>query len=251
MASALVLTLVLLSLCSCRTNDKARSAIAEANPLDSGYYHIEISGNNGIALFAYRSNVLHLQDATQWDGLATIGAYGLAFQQECQSVYSTQGQAKLWRGLWVQSSTTTPAIQITQWLQEVREGGGTFARDEVPANTLLPLSADSQRRIITVKLPNAHIDWSALCDAHIDTSFGSQSFLTDANIGTVTLCFDSHSYVLIGVVITANHGQTKLSCTVTVSTADGHALQNIPDFTTIISDTVTEKNLCEEWNLVG
>ena len=215
----------------------------EANPLSAGFYHIEIVGDNGLALLTYETDVININDQTQWDGLATVGAYNMAFQQECHSVYSPTVKAKLWRGLWVQSTATSPKEQLQVWLQACLKKDSQYQSKEVPAASVLPLEEGDTRRVVSIHIPKADMSWDSLCDVHIDTFFGTQAYLTDIKTGSVTLYFDVATHALIGVVFTAENGQTKISGIITVSTAEGHTLREFPDPTTL-----TEGTLYEEWN---
>ncbi len=243
MASTTVLLATLLALfLAYRVDRSVKRTLVEANNLSSGNYHIELIGDNGLALLAYKADVLHIGEQTQWDGIATVGAYKMAFQQECHSVYSPQVQAKQWRGKWVQATATTPVEQFAQWLMHIANGKGTYKFSPVNASSLLPVSEGEDKKVVTVKLRNAPLDWNALCDANIDTSFGSQAFLTDVKTGTVTLCFDALTHELFGAVISAKKGQIKITATVILSTAYGHELQAFPR-----AEEVSEGTLSEEW----
>ena len=244
MASVIVTLLFVLSLTGCAGGLAARVTLTEANPLSSGIYHIEITGTNGLALLAYKTEVVVLNSCAQWDGLATVGAYNMVFQQECHSLYSEEISAKLWREKWVQSTTTSPSLQVQQWLQECRHKG-RYNSEAIPATSVLPLPDDDPRMVVSLHLKKTTIDWNALCDAHLDSLFGTQAFLTDACSGSATLYFDAQTFALIGVVFTAQNGQTEISGNIVLSTADGHTLQKFPT-----PETITEGTLYEEWNIL-
>lgn len=245
-ASAIAVLLLLFFLfAGCTAEKEELPAVVEANPLQSGIYHIEIIGNNGIATLAYKSDVLNIGDQTQWDGLATIGAYDMAFRQECHSVYSPSIKAKLWRNRWVSSTATSPKDLVLSWLQSCTGKASEYDPNVVAIATVLPAGEEDTRRVYSVTLPSAVLEWNALCDAHIDTLFGSQAFLTDVKTGTVILYFDAETNALAGVKITAQHGRTALSATITVSTADGQNLREFPE-----TEDPIKGSLSEEWNFI-
>lgn len=243
LASVIAILLLILSLPGCSGGFAARQALTEANTLPSGIYHIEITGNNGLALLAYQSEILDINGCAQWDGLASIGAYGLAFQQECHSVYSEQVRAKLWRGQWVTSTATSPRLQLLQWLQECRKSG-IFDPVAVPAASVLPLDGNN-RQVVSLQLQNASIDWTTLCDAHIDSAFGTQAFLLDIETCSANLYFDAETFLLLGVVFTAQNGQTTISGNITLSAVDGQSLQEFPT-----PEAISEGTLYEEWDII-
>ena len=245
LASALVLLLVLVLACRCAASLDFRNTLVEANTFSAEIYDIELVAKGTVVMLAYKSQVLHIDDCAQWDGIATVGAYGMAFRQECLSIWNGDIQAKQWRDKWVQSTVTSPRAQFELWLRAVRQGRGTCNSTPVAAASLLPLGEGDTRTAITVVLKNSKLDWNALTDVHLDPLFGSQSFLTDAKTGTVTLCFDAMSYSLIGVVISASCGQTTITETIIVSAADGQMIEGIPD-----ADTISEGTLYEEWSLI-
>lgn len=216
----------------------------EANPLTTGLYHIEISGSNGLALLAYKTDVLVVGSYAQWDGLATIGAYNMAFRQECHSLFTPAIQAKQWRGNWVQSTATSPSIQLTEWLRLCLSATSKYRADNIPITQVLSNAGEKETKVVSIHLTDAPIEWNALCDAHIDTMFGSQVFLTDLTNATVTLYFDASSKALVGVVFTAENGQTHINGTIAVSAYDGRELSTIP-----ATDTISEGILHEEWDL--
>lgn len=247
LASIFVLLATICALLTgCSTETTVPKALVEANDLSCGLYHIEITGDNGLVLFAYQSDVLHMNGMAQWEGIATIGAFSMAFRQECFSVYSPLVQAKYWRGKWVQSTATTPANQYFLWFQQITAGNCTYSSNPVSVNTLLPLAEGEDVQVVAVHLDDATLDWDSLCDAHIDTLFGAQTFLTDATTATVTICFDAETYVLIGASFTAEYSQTKLKGTITVCASDGHAFQKFPD-----PEEITDGTLYEEWTRVS
>lgn len=218
----------------------------EANPLSSGIYHIEIVAHNKLADLAYKTEVLDMDGKAQWDGIATVGAYRMAFQQKCESVYAPDLQAKLWRGKWVESTATSPREQLHQWLQSCGDGAGVYQTDAVAAYTILPVKEGDTRHIVTVQLPDAALDWAALCDAHLDTLFGSQAFLTDIKTAYVTLCFDAETLSLIGVVFSAQQGQTTINGTIMLSATEGQSLGTFP-----APETLAEGTLYEEWEILS
>lgn len=215
----------------------------EANSLSAAAYHIELVGNNGLAILAYKTDVLNIGDCTQWDGFATIGAYNMAFQQECHSVYSPDVQAKLWRGNWARATTTSPKIQIHKWLQACLTKAGTYQPTNIRASSVLPLGEEDERTAVAIYLADVELDWSALCDVNIDTYFGTQAFLTDLKTGEVTLYFDSDTYQLIGVILTAAQGQTTVNASIVASTADGRTMRDFPN-----AEDLIDGILHEEWN---
>lgn len=219
--------------------------MVEANPLFSGIYHIEIVAHNGLVDLAYKTEVLAIDDKAQWNGSATVGAYHMAFQQECKSVYAPDVQAKLWRGKWVKSTATSPKKQLLQWLQACGDGAGVYQKDAIDADTLLPLEGEKVRQIVTVQIPDGTLDWAALCDAHLDTLFGSQTLLTDATTANVILCFDAETLELIGVVFSAQQGQTTINGTIILSATDGQTLDTFPE-----PETLEEGTLHEEWSIL-
>lgn len=245
LASAIAVFFILALLSGCNANREEKKALAEANALSSGYYKISIVGQNEQILFAYQTEVLHIGDMTQWDGLASVGAYNMAFQQECHSVYSEEVQAKLWRNKWVAASATTPSDQLSIWLQSCADGKGIYNDDSVPLFTVLPVDKTDERRVISVQLEKARMSWNAICDANIDSYFGSQQFLTDLTTATVTLYFDVDTRLLAGAKFAGKTEVSELSGTIIVSTAEGHALSEFPN-----PDSISEGVLAEEWEIV-
>ena len=240
----LVVCAAVLSGCSGRL--AARKALAEANTFPSAIFDIEIVGQNGLATLAYKTQVLHISEKAQWDGLATISAYNMVFQQECNSIYSENLQAKLWRDKWVQSSSTTPAIQLRAWLQMFRNGSGVYDPTPVPADSLPPFPEGDSRSMVTVQLKDAPLDWDSICDVHIDSLFGTQAFLTDLKTGTVVLYFDASTLLLAAATFTAEQGGTSISGIIEVSASDGHTFQDFP-----LPETVSDGTLYEEWTILG
>lgn len=245
LASVFAAFFVLGVLTGCSSHWAEKKALAEANALSSGHYKISIVGQNDLVLFAYQSEVLHIGDMTQWDGVATVGAYNMAFQQECHSVYSPEVQAKKWRGKWVEASATTPAEQLSLWLQSCAKGKGDYNSKAVPLFSVLPVDETDTRRVISIQLENAKMDWNAICDANIDSYFGSQQFLTDLTTAAVTLYFDVDTNLLTGAKFTGKTEHTELSGTIIMSTVDGQFLSEFPE-----KNTISEGTLAEEWSIV-
>lgn len=242
LASALAAFSLLGALAGCSSHRAEKKALAEANALSSGYYHIEIVGQNGLATLAYQSDVLSIDDKTQWDGMATIGAYNMAFRQECHSVYSGEIKAKQWRGKWVQSDATSPSHQLQSWIQSSK---GQYNGTPVAASSVLPLEQADDRQVVSIHISKASIDWWAVCDAHIDSYFGSQAFLTDVKSVSVTLYFDADTLLFLGAKFTGEKDSTKISGSIAMSATDGQALSEFPE-----KDTVSEGTLAEEWSIV-
>ena len=246
MASVIVILTFLVALTGCNGKLAARRALTEANTFPSSTFDIEIVGQNGLATLAYKTKVIHISNKAQWEGVATISAYNMVFQQDCHSLYSEDLQAKLWRGKWVQSSATTPAIQLRPWLQMFRNGSGTYAPTPVPASLLDPFSESDPRSMVTVRLEDAPLNWNSICDVHIDSLFGTQAFLTDIKTGTVTLYFDADTLLLAAATFTAEQGSTSISGIIEVSAIDGHALREFP-----LPETISDATLYEEWCILG
>lgn len=245
LTSAIALILVVLLFCGCAAQQEKRNAVAEVNTLSSGNYHITLIGQSSTVTLAYKTDVLHIDDCAQWNGIATVGAYSMAFQQDCRSLYTTQYRAKQWRGKWVESTATSPKEQIDLWLQEIQDGAGTMNTKAVDAAQLLPLEEGDACSVFTARLENASLNWEALTDVHLDSMFGSQAFLTDVETGTVTLCFNTEDYTLVGVIISAKNSQTTISCTITVSTVEGQTIEEIPN-----QDSIGTGTLSEEWTIL-
>lgn len=88
--------------------------------------------------------------------------------------------------------------------------------------------------------------WYSICDAHIDSTFGSQAFLTDIKTGTVVLYFDATTPHLAAATFTAEQGCTSISGIIDVSATDGHTLQNFPS-----PETISDGTLYEECTILG
>lgn len=245
MASVIVILSFLVALTGCTGKLAARRALTEANTFPSSVFNVEIVGQNGLATLAYKTEVLHISGKAQWEGIATIGAYNMVFQQECRSLYSEELCAKLWREKWVQSSATTPAIQLRSWLQMFRNGAGAYDPNPTAAALLAPFSENDPRAMVTVQLEDAPINWDSICDAHIDSLFGTQAFLTDIKTGTITLYFDADTLLLAAATFSAEQGGTSVSGIIGVSTADGQTLQEFP-----LPETISEGTLYEEWTIL-
>lgn len=241
-ASVIAAFFVLGVLTGCSSHRAEKKALAEANAFSSGYYHIEIVGQNGLATLAYQTDILNIDGKTQWDGDATIGAYNMAFQQECHSVYSEEVQAKQWRGKWVQSDATTPTLQLQQWINSSKS---KYDPNPIPANSVLSLPEDDGHQLVSLSLSKATIDWWTICDAHIDTYFGSQAFLTDVKSVSVTLYFDADTLLFVGATFTGGKDNTTISGSITMSAAGGHNLSEFPE-----KNTISEGILAEEWSIV-
>lgn len=212
--------------------------------MSGGKYHIELVAHNAIATLAYKTDVLHHDGCAQWDGTAMIGAYNMAFEQRCISLYANDICAKQWRGRWVSSTATTPKSQIDNWLQDVRQGTGTITEND----QWLQTAGNGEGRsdsCITVQMPRADLDWNALTDVHIDSIFGTQSLLTSFEQGSVTLYFDAETHLLNTVVIAAGTGQNSMSCIITVSTTEEQIKEAIPT-----ADKLGEGTLYEEWTII-
>ena len=100
--------------------------------------------------------------------------------------------------------------------------------------------------MVTVLLEDAPLDWNSICDAHIDSIFGSQAFLTDIETGTVVLFFDATTLLLAAATFTAEQEGTSISGIIEVSAADGHALQDFP-----LPETISDCTLYEEWDIIS
>lgn len=246
MASVIAILTFLAVLAGCNGKLAARSALTEANTFPASVFNIEIVGQNGLATLAYKTEVLHISNKAQWEGVATISAYNMVFQQECRSLYSEELQAKLWREKWVQSSATTPAIQLRSWLQMFHNGAGTYDPTPTAAALLAPFSENDPRSMVTVQLEDAPINWDSICDVHIDSLFGTQAFLTDIKTGTVVLYFDAATLLLAAATFSAEQGGASVSGIIGVSTTDGQSLQDFP-----LPETVSDGTLYEEWNIIN
>lgn len=226
----------------CAENQDARKALVEANLLSSGFYQIQIAGNNPIVSFAYKTEALHIGQETQWEGVATVGAFDMAFQQNCHSVYSPEIKAKRWRGKWVRSTATTPTAQILLWLQEMSAGRGEISSE--PASKPDFLSARAGE-VLAVTLSDAPMLWNAICDAHIDTLFGSQAFLTDLKEAEAILYFDADTHTFLGAAFQGSYGQTAITGTIVLSATDGHTIGSFPP-----PEKISEGTLSEEWQVL-
>ena len=248
MASILALTICVFFLASCHKKNDKISALVEANPISAGMYHIEIIADNGLAELAYSSNVLSKNDCACWTGSATVGAYKMAFRQECHSLYFEGISAKQWRGKWVRSQATDPSLQIAAWFAATASQGCAYNASPVLAASALPLNEGDTRTAVTVVIPAAPMQWEALCDANIDSYFGTQAILTDAETCIVFLYFNAESNAFIGATFTADTGQTTIRGSITVSTTDGHTLPEmpIPELVETIKDGLLE----EQWEIL-
>lgn len=244
MVSALAFVYAFILLCGCTSQRGLRNSLAETNFMSGNKYHIELVAHNALATLAYKTDVLHHNGCAQWDGTAMIGAYNMAFEQRCISLYANDICAKQWRGQWVSSTATSPKNQIDKWLQDVRRGAGTITEGDQWFHT----EADAEGRsdsCITVQMPRADLDWNALADVHIDSIFGTQSLLTAFEQGSVTLYFDAETHQLSTVVIAADTGQNSMSCIITVSTTEEQIQETIPT-----ADKLKEGTLYEEWTIL-
>lgn len=239
------LGLLACALCGCSQDHAGREALVEANLLSSGIYQIQITGNNPLITFAYQSKAIHLGDKTQWEGCATVGAYDLAWQQECISIYSPTVKAKQWRGKWVHSTATTPTAQMLLWLQEVSAGKGEISNTPSAPPDFLSSRAGEGTQVICATLQDAPIFWNAICDAHLDTFFGGQAFLTDIKSAAVTLYFDAATYALIGVQFQGKQAQTAIEGKITLSAADGQSITEFP-----LPKEISDGTLSEEWQIL-
>lgn len=246
MASVIAILTFLAVLAGCSGRLAARKALTEANTFSSSVFNVEIVGQNGLATLAYKTEVLHISGKAQWEGIATIGAYNMVFQQECRSLYSEELCAKLWREQWVQSSATTPAIQLRSWLQMFHNGRGTYDPTPTAAALLAPFSENDPRSMVIVHLEDAPINWDSICDVHIDSLFGTQAFLTVIKTGTVTLYFDADTLLLAAATFSTEQGGTSVSGIIEVSAVDGQAFQDFP-----LPETISEGTLYEEWHILG
>ena len=119
-----------------------------------------------------------------------------------------------------------------------------YREDNIPIQQVLPNTGEQEVTVVSICLTDAPIAWDTLCDAHIDTMFGSQSFLTDLTSAAATLYFDASSKALVGVVFTAEHGRTHVSGTITMSAYSGQELSIFP-----LEAAISEDVLYEEWDL--
>ena len=254
LASTITVLLVIALLCGCNRDriasdasanphSDAMRALVEANTLSSGLYHIEISGSNGLALFAYQTDVLVINNHAQWDGTATIRAYDMAFLQECHSLYSENIQAKYWRDRWAIGTATAPSILLQEWLRLCLSNEAEYTPEAVSISRFLGEGEAEDTQVVAIQISDAPIDWNAICDAHIDTWFGSQTLLTDHAQADATLCFDAETSKLLAVIFASEISQGNIHCTIKLSTADGHTMEEFPS-----SDALSSVPLQEEWN---
>ena len=170
----------------------------------------------------------------------------MAFRQECHSLYSPEIKAKQWRGIWVNGTATSPSLLIQEWLQLCLEPSAKYARRPVALSKIIPKEESSGIYVVAIQVTDAPINWDALCDAHIDTWFGSQTLLTDFTQADATLYFDVKTSALCAVVFAAQSSQGNINCTITLSPADGLTLQEFPSAGALPTGT-----LSEEWSIIS
>lgn len=234
--------LVFAMLSGCALIQTPRSSLAKANEhlaSEPASFHIELTVISESVTFAYRSDI-HTADAlASWSGQANIHAYGMTFQQDCQTYCTADSSAKLWRDKLVSSDNRSPALMLRSWLQRVSSGSGKYLKE--PAIPEAP--SISQELCYAVQM-KCSIPWEKLCDAHIDSSFGGQDLLTSFQSAMVTLYFNAETLNLEGIVINQNNGSSSLYAVITVFTTDGHFTDNFPDITDLPVGI-----LSEEWSI--
>lgn len=234
--------LVFTMLSGCALIQTPRSSLAKANEhlaSEPALFHIELTIISESVTFAYRSDI-HTADATAlWSGQANIQAYGMTFQQDCQTYCTVDNSAKVWRDKLVSSDNGSPALLLHSWLQRVSSGSGKYLKK--PAVPEAP--GLSQELCYAVQM-KCNIPWENLCDAHIDSSFGGQDLLTAYRSATVTIYFQTDTLDLEGIEINQTNSNGSLYAVITASAGDGQFEDNIPDLTDLPIGA-----LAEEWSI--
>lgn len=240
---ALACCLLVSSLLSgCGILQPPRSALVKANEhlvSDPAVFHIKLTVNSESVTFAYRSEIRTADALASWSGHANLQAFGLTFQQDCQTICTENGSAKAWRDKLVLSDNQSPALLLRSWLRRVGSGSGKYLKK--PAVPEAP--GLSQELCYAVQM-KCSIPWEKLCDAHIDSSFGGQDLLTDFQSSTVTLYFRTDTLSLEGIEISQANRNGSLNAVLTVSADSGQITDTVPDFRSLSSGT-----LSEEWSI--
>ena len=215
-------------------------------PTTSYKYSINMAVTGEKVTFAYYSDILASGSSAQRTGNAVVSYYGIAFSQDCETISNDSLSAKKWRELWADSEPESPAPMIQLWLQKVANGLGAYEKRPVDPADFLPLPDGGSQKAFSVRLSNIDLNWNALCDAHLDSTFGGQSLLTDIAKGTATLYFDSETQTLLGVRLSARHEQTELSGTIVITPTQESFSHAFP-----AQDKLIQGTLSEEWSILN
>ena len=155
----------------------------------------------------YRSSVLHEDDVSQWNGVATIYWHETFFKQNCVSISTPELQCKQRAGLWMYSDAGGITDSIAQWLRLVEAGYGNYDKKPV-----IPASLDDSLRVLEeetyqVSLTQQSVNWKSICDTHLDSLFGGEELITAFTDLQVDLFFSTETHTLVAVFITSPHLQ--------------------------------------------
>lgn len=153
------------------------------------------------AILYYNSVVTVCNEDAVWEGYGKIRFGNLYFKQDCQTVCSASGSRKQWRGSWAASNTVSPTSELSKWLEKVTDMVSYHTTPVAPSEYSDYLSSftDPAYRI---EWTEEAVNWTALCDVHPDTMFGSNELLTSIQNVNITMFFGTDDLLLDVVLIT-------------------------------------------------
>ena len=226
---SVLIALACLCLCfsGCRSLiQPSRRTLAEMNSFLGGSARIEIVLEMVDQDFAmvYESTVLADSQQSQWSGKATVLFLDTLFVQDCVTHTSEGISLKQYRGMWVETDTSSPVPEILSWQAMAAEGGGDYEKKPVPlADYGTPFSEDPDAQCFRITLEDVTLNWNSLCDVALDSMFGGNERLNAITDGRVELLYDVDTLSLAGVIVSYEDADTRMSLRMAV-TADSEVL---------------------------
>lgn len=169
------------------------------------------------------------------------------FEQVCKSHTSAVGSCKEWRGEYVKSDLISPVSQLAEWLAMVDQGQGALYEETMQASDISSVFPEECGEVYLLVLDDVPVKWNSLCDADIDTLFGGENLLDAAGNCKVTLMFQTETFQLTGIYLSAMEGETALEGALVIFPAEYSPAVDASS----LDDCWKEAPLAEEWEILG
>lgn len=221
----------------------SRSDLTEVNSFSQGSYelHIFLQMMDPQIALQYDTTVIASGENAETNGTATVYFLETYFQQACRTRSNADGSCKLWRDKWVSSQYASPLLQVQSWQDMVLDGKGYY--EKIPVALADFTDRNTGEQCFLIQMSGIALDWSDLCDVHMDRLFGEDRLaaLTSANI---SLLYNTETLLLDAAIIQYEQDGVWAKAVITITPT---VLNPTPPGAI---ETVEKDLLNEEWNIL-
>ena len=248
LCSALVLSAVVLLFTACSgllqptCADFARASNASWTlPQEA---RVEFTIQHGNIQFNYQSLFYLNGSDVERIGNASVTYGTLSFLQGCHSVRLDGQEYQQFQEEWVPVESASPLNSLSAFLADT-EKKGQYEKRPIGADLISDDTAGIDTELYRITLRNENVDWTAFCDARVDSFLGGNPFTFDT--ADVQLYFGAANHILSLVLFSAENEMGSLNGAVLIRPTGEKEL--VIDESRITHSEEAVNKLPEAWSL--